>query len=728
MGATASKIRSWSQSKVMLRDIKVKSRYKTSDNLLENFLLPVIRKTKDCSMAVGFFTSSGIHELRDALENILENKGRIRIITSPKLSTEDYECLNEPDAFKERISAAVDAEINQALQNAYPVELLAYLYKNGFLEIKIATYENPEAGLNGQFHMKVAVFDDGKDLVTWEGSVNCTKRGFLSNFESATVGCTWKGGDSRSDSLERQSEFELMWGSQEEQVGKGLKIFDFPEASKNKLIELAPDDESKLKKSKEKYEGASEERNFNIKPARDYQLAAVNGWLKANKKGVFEMATGTGKTYAGLYSAIAAIKGRGNPVSRDTFFQTSFQKDNNFLLVILVPYNHLIHQWREDCESFGFNCHDSDSDDWKKSISRVYFEGEPPQCLLLTYATFVKDEAQFFLKGVSVNNKMLLADEVHHFGAKSYHKIDVDYFDYKLGLSATPRRKGDEVGTDNIFKKIGSIVEEATYTLKEAIKGRPPLRTKYLCSYDYRIRDVFFTAEEQETYNEICRKIAQKSASSDRDYTAPNFDNNATGLGALLGERLRLIGGASDKLILLKEDILNLKARLKEDFKHVLIYCGPRMWDDCREFLNGTGIIFSSITFKDASQPDAIERRKLKLREFASGDIPVMMAKKCLDEGLNIPNAKYAFILQHTTNEMEFIQRRGRVLRLAPNKKHAIITDYVVKPYNRTSGELTYSEIKLIERELNRMRDFADTCNNFKEASAKIDLVESLLD
>jgi superfamily II DNA or RNA helicase/HKD family nuclease len=706
----------------------LKPRYTTADNLLNSFLLPVLQESEKCSMSVGYFSSNGVYELKSALEKIIEREGKIKIIASPQLSPEDYECLRHIEN-DEKAEGLISKAILESLTNiSYPLELLAYLYKNNYLELKLALFHAEEEDFEGVFHTKCGVFEDGTgNMVTWEGSLNCTKGGFGRNFESASVSCSWESHRENLASTEIKKQFELMWGGEEKKVDSGLSVFKFPEACKEKLLKIAPNDLEELGKSKVAFEKL--QNNFNIWPARDYQINAVNGWLGKSKEGVFEMATGTGKTFAGLYASVAALA-RKETIHEGNEFQVDLKTYKNFLLVVVVPYNHLLLQWRKDCEDFGYACLDSETNrTWKADLATLIPEDASPHCLLLTYATFANPKTHSFLKGLGFSEKMLLADEVHHFGEKRFLSLDIEHFGYKLGLSATPNRMGDPVGTNNIFEKIGPNIESAKYTLKEAIQGRPPDHEQFLCTYTYNIRTASFTEEEQEQYNALCLKITQASMRKSGDYTSPDFDSESKGLGALLGQRLRLIGSASNKLGLLRQDIISLQEKLGSDFKNVLIYCGPDMWDDCESLLTEREIKFTSITFEDAKGTHAAQNRAEKLKEFGDGSLPVMMAKKCLDEGLNVPSAKYAFILQHTTNEMEFIQRRGRVLRMVkPHKTHAEITDYVVVPYmDSQSQKLGKYERKLVERELHRMKDFANTCNNTEENYNKVYALEGQL-
>jgi superfamily II DNA or RNA helicase len=56
----------------------------------------------------------------------------------------------------------------------------------------------------------------------------------------------------------------------------------------------------------------------------------------------------------------------------------------------------------------------------------------------------------------------------------------------------------------------------------------------------------------------------------------------------------------------------------------------------------------------------------------------IMLAIKCLDEGVDIPQINKAIILASSSNPREYIQRRGRVLRKTENKYEAKIWDILV--------------------------------------------------
>ena len=104
--------------------------------------------------------------------------------------------------------------------------------------------------------------------------------------------------------------------------------------------------------------------------------------------------------------------------------------------------------------------------------------------------------------------------------------------------------------------------------------------------------------------------------------------------------------------------------------------------------LNSTG---SGIASKFTAS-EGIEERMQLIEAFNSGYIEYLVAIRCLDEGINIPSIRSALILSSNDNYREFVQRRGRILRLYNDKKIAHIYDVIVLPSlsNKTFAEIEF--------------------------------------
>jgi len=207
----------------------------------------------------------------------------------------------------------------------------------------------------------------------------------------------------------------------------------------------------------------------------------------------------------------------------------------------------------------------------------------------------------------------------------------------------------------------------------------------------------------------------------------------------LVLKRARLVAGITDKLTKLAECI---KPYIED--KHILVYCGATnvlhadqdssdtYRDDLRQIDAVTDLLGNCLNMRVSqftSREDIAERERLK-REFAAGDnLQALIAIKCLDEGVNIPAIKTAFILASTTNPREYIQRRGRVLRLSQGKEYAEIYDFIALP--RPLGEVpsltdeqVRRELRLVKNELARAEEFARVAMNMAEAEQVIGAIK----
>ena len=111
----------------------------------------------------------------------------------------------------------------------------------------------------------------------------------------------------------------------------------------------------------------------------------------------------------------------------------------------------------------------------------------------------------------------------------------------------------------------------------------------------------------------------------------------------------------------------------------------------------------------------------------------VLTAKRVLDEGVNIPQIKMAFILASTTVVRQWVQRRGRLLRKCEEigKTHAVIHDFVVLPPNvlldsYTSKDLDKDSRNLIRSEYKRVWEFAKLCKNGSYDDGPFKVLEKL--
>ena len=293
----------------------------------------------------------------------------------------------------------------------------------------------------------------------------------------------------------------------------------------------------------------------------------------------------------------------------------------------------------------------------------------------------------------------------------------LEHIPYRLALSATIDRHGDEEGTQKLYDYFGEKCIE--YSLGDAINSG------MLVPYRYYPVIVSLTADEREIYSELTAKI-RKGVHRDKHGNI-NFTEQAK---MLLLKRARLVAGASEKISTLRQIIADFK-----DDNQILVYCGATTLRDIdyREGIPSAeevrqidavvkmlGNELDMRVSKFTSEEDADERERIK-KSFAEGrHLQALVAIRCLDEGVNIPSIRTAFILASSTNPKEYVQRRGRVLRTFPGKTHAVIYDFVTLPFALDEAdEMNVDDWRsLAKRELARVKAFAtDASNPFESDS-----------
>lgn len=687
-----------------LKDLEIELEYRTfQKEIINEFYIPLLEESCFYQRAVGFFSSTSLIEVTNGIEKFVKNGGKIQLVASPKLSKNDIRDIElgyklREDVIKNNILYELNLPKNN--EENQKLSLLAGLIADNILDIKIAFTETL-----GMYHEKMGLFYDTEgEIVAFSGSMNESRTAMLENYETIDVFCSWYRSDKKRVEKKKIA-FEKIWNNQE----KNVKILKFPELKKEFLKRYynGTKDINEILKLQEEEE--IECLNIPKLPDNikfyDYQLEAINKWKENKFKGIFDMATGSGKTL----TALGAI------------CELSKILDNNIFIIIVCPYQHLVEQWIEDIKKFNIKpiigYSSSPQKEWKikleRSVKKKNLNLEKFSCFICTNATFTSDFVQETLDLIE-GEKLLIIDEAHNFGSLKLQKTLNDSYKYRLALSATLDRYNDSLGTKKLYDFFEKKVIE--YDLERAIKE------KKLTPYKYFPILVYLDEEELEEYKkisyEICRHIVEKDGKKRLD---PQ--------GELLAiERSRIIAGAKSKLIQLKECI----STYRNDY-FMLVYCGAT------NILDGTKD-FSNTEQKDIRQIDAviqllgnkldmkvgkftssesIEERKIIKESFENKYLQVLVAIKCLDEGVNIPSIKRAFILASTNNPKEYIQRRGRVLRTAKNfnKEYAEIYDFITLPRELESVQyLTYEQMKLeiplVKRELSRMEVFGKLAIN----------------
>lgn len=653
-----------------------------------------------------------------------EAGGKIQIVASPYLSDEDIEAIKKGYADRDKIiEGALIASLSDEHIDYYSMErlnLLANLIATGLLDIRIA-YTEDSKGI-GMYHEKMGIITDAEgNHVAFSGSMNESATAMLVNYETIDVFRSW-GDESEQERVTlKQNAFFSIWNDTE----PNIHVLEFPKVTETlieKYRKKAPDfglDRQQYSGARHRHSGSAFSQPTGARVPKEiefheYQKEAIASWAGENYRGIYDMATGTGKTYTGLGS-IAKI---------------SEDLDDELAVIIVCPYQHLVEQWVEDIVKFnmkpiiGYSA--SAQKDWKKRLSNAIRDQKIRNdkrffCFVTTNATFASDYVQEQISKIKMPI-LLVVDEAHNFGARTYARCLDDRFTYRLALSATLERHRDDEGTALLYNFFGKKCIE--YPLSRAIDEDKLTRYKYFPVV------VYLNDDELLHYEQLSYEMSKCLIKDKRGKWKLNKRGEILAL-----QRSRIVAGATEKLTALREQILPYARK-----NNLLVYCGAtNVLDeradrsstdegDVRQIEAVTNILGNELgmSVSKFTADEDMETRALIIDQFQKkGRLQAIVAIKCLDEGVNIPGIRTAFILASTTNPKEYIQRRGRVLRKAPGKEFAEIYDFVTLPRPLDSvSAMTEDQAKrdmaLVRNELARIKEFGRLSMNPMDAESLI--------
>ena len=347
---------------------------------------------------------------------------------------------------------------------------------------------------------------------------------------------------------------------------------------------------------------------------RDYQKDALKKWL-LNKRGAVIMPTGAGKT----------------------IFAMKIIEKVNSPAFIVVPTLDLVHQWKKELKK-------------AFSIEIGEYTGNKKTLKSITVSTY----NSAYMNAAYLGNKfkLLIFDEVHHLPAESFRQIaEMFASPYRLGLTATFERD------DDLHEELPRLIGDKIYEISPE-----PLAGEYLAEFETQKISVEFTEKEQEEYEQaqstyknylVSRNIRMRSAKDFQKIVMRSGRDPEAREAILARNRAeRLAFNSSNKL---KE----LETLLDKDNRTIIFTkYNDMVYKISKQFL------IPCITHKTKK-----EERKEILEKFKRGDYCAIVSSQVLDEGINVPEANIGIILSGTGSSREFIQRLGRILRPAENKK-----------------------------------------------------------
>ena len=681
------------------------------------FFTKALSNSSLLDLGLGYFSSACFNVLACGFAHFVKNGGRMRMYINPSITEDDYNLLKNSDytGFEQYMLNSYDRLLKIfSRRDELFFRCLSYLISKNRIEVKIVLLKE-----DGIAHEKFGIFGDTEgNEVAFSGSMNLTASGLTKNIDAVDVICSWKTGDNKERISGYHDDFLNIWSGQNPEIliypaDEFCKkiVANYPVDNIDDLVKLEVEAMKELKS--ETITLPPDEPHFPSKykdGPRPYQVDAYESWLQHKKMGVFAMATGTGKTITSLNCALE-----------------EYRDDGFYRLLILVPSLALVEQWGDEVASFNFRNVvkvSSENGQWKTDLVRmsqkIRYARNVNYVIISTYQSFVMKDFQVLLPVLS-KDTILIADEAHNIGSASvrnaFHQLKITR---RIALSATPNRIYDEEGT----REIESFFNDS-YPYTYSFSMRRAIREERLMPYYYFPYPVKLEEDEMVEYSRITRQLVQM-------YTKGGFSDPERAKKLLL-IRKNILHKARNKMQVFRNIISDIG---EEKLKYCFVYsaAGKKTRNDesddeqldeyiLKEMQWVLKDTFPNVTCNSYTGEDSREMRKQKMTAFADGQLDVLFAKNCLDEGVDVPRAEYGIFTSSTGNPRQFVQRRGRLLRQHDDKRFAYIFDMVVVPdfysphYDRRFWGL---EKSLVENEMRRVANFGSLASNYYTGALNI--------
>ena len=677
------------------QELNFKEHYDSQkDNLLKDFYIPALANSKKYRRVVGYFNSKSLASVALGLKDFILNKGKMDLLCGIDLNPSDVNMVKFASEHPEEIVASnflneLDSIEDEIVKNH--VKVLGWMIANNLLRIRVAVKVNaqglPVSEGEGILHYKIGLMNDCEgNLISFSGSINETSAAWEKNLEEFHLFRNWNEGElvHLKNNLDT---FRDLWNSKWDEY----KILEIPEAVEEKFIDIAPDNFEDLI-----FEESMSKEDV-IPPKKidlyDYQIEARDKWFDNDKKGIFVMATGTGKTYTALGC-----------------LEKLLLDDSQLITIITAPTKHLLPQWEKSINNIGLNVDKlivaTGDTKWRATLEDSLLDlrlGSFDKLVVLTtHDTLASNDFIDYLSTNKRCNYFLIGDEMHGLGSPYRRKgLKEELYDFRLGLSATPTRYSDEE-SDFLFEFFGG--ELYNISLRQAIYDyyNPRTGKSYLTPYNYFPYFLNLTDEELEKYKEITLNLFKYQ---DEEYTRKKEN--------LLFQRAEIIKDAYNKYSVFKDILSEI-----DDYSGLIVYCSPNQIDNVLNILADNNIVAHKFTMEEKTIPmdiyGGLSEREMILEDFSKGNYQSLVAMHCLDEGVDVPSASKAIFMCSSNSSREFIQRIGRVIRRHEGKNHADIYDLIVKPsVNKLDKSLQKFEQSIFEKEKERYKKIGYIAENY---------------
>lgn len=670
------------------QDLSIKSAYDSDeDNILDDFLIPLLDNAIEYNRLTGTFSSSSLMITARGIAGLINNNGKMKLLANSRLYKHDIEAIQAGEELaQEKLDKLIADEFLAELEEIEEeivkdhIAALGWLIATQQLEFKIIIMEDPTKTM---FHQKIGILKDKEgNVVTFSGSVNESLTGWSGNIEEFKVYRNWIIGQTeyvQSDILK----FQKFW----ENRAKKAVIMDIPSAVKEKLISFSPKSADEIKKRLNKWykkftrtDAQKLEDIFGwiydfenniplienqVNYLRKCQEDAIDYLKQRGYSGILSMATGTGKTLAAIHAAyhVWLIQEKKKPL----------------LIIVSVPDKYLVAQWKKSLRKYTKNILEVHSGipGWKKRIKGIITTLNHRKSHFFIIGTNKSlgrdiyrrlDEEYFF----EDQNILFIGDEMHSLGAPtSQYNLKLFTPNYRIGLSATPQRYYDQEGTKFLMNWFSVRTEKDIfyYSLGDA------QRKGYLVEYYYCAISCVLNEEEFQKFSSINKRIKNLSRSIKEEeediQKLESIENLSMKRALVLKKCNSKIEGLNDLIDdIITEDKLKNLAIFAEDNEQVNLI---------KDLISRKIKRKEDIRFAVFDGEKSLKERESIIQDSVSGNIDIILAMRCLDQGVDIPSLTRSIFLSSAASPLEHIQRAGRILRNGKKKKEpAEIFDFFV--------------------------------------------------
>lgn len=686
-------------------EIDIKTTYDSEgNNLVRDFYLPVLSNSVRYDRAVGYFSSSMLVLAAQGLSGLIENGGTMRLVIGEYLTDDEFSAIQRGQGL-ERIQDSLTSKLSQILastaseQHQTKLNLLSWLTATNRLQIRFALKRE------GMYHEKIGAFySENGDIVVFQGSANETQNALLPdfNFESVAVYRSWDENIFELYGKPFLNRLERLWNNQISTVLViDVKSDFYAKLSSFRTTSRPPSKTDELRLLIiDEIENSISPENGIFNPSlpesiggqpyelKSHQRKALQSWQANGYEGILALATGAGKTITAIHAIVKTHEAL---------------KSSGLFVIIAAPYISLADQWCEVLSLFcirPIQCYEGKANWENQLLSSIYdlkLKGQEKSfhCAVVVNATLSTDAFQQAISQVPLQNLFFVGDECHRHSSPSFVKR-IPKARYRLGLSATPWNPNDQDAQQILERIYGPIA--ATYSIDDALKDG------ILCRYEYFSHTCEMNDEEWTEYQRLSAEIAvllsQKQAGKSIDESK---------LTMAYGNRSRLLGSIESKFDRLAEILGEMPPSSLS-----LFYCGEgKLQSGDRDQRSIEKVVEISKKFgwkgRIFTSDDSSRDRRSILAAFTERFIDALISMKVLDEGIDIPGCRLAFILASSRSHRQYVQRRGRILRRSADKSMAYIHDFFVTPPQSERGD---SAKNLIRAELIRHHEFSRIAEN----------------